>query len=129
MNEGDLHVLEFRVRYCECDPMGVVHHSTYPIWFEMGRTELLRSGGGSYRDLESGGVYLAVVRLDVSYRQPARYDDMLQLTTTISRLGRAKIEHDYRLHREDQLLATGSTTLACLDQDGRVQEIPAVVTG
>ena len=59
--------------------MGVTHHSVYPVWFEMGRTELLRSTGISYRELEEEGVFLAVVRLDVRYRQPARYDDDLVL--------------------------------------------------
>ena len=82
MNE---HLLDIRVRYAECDPMGVVHHTVYPVWFEMGRTELLRATGASYREFEEQGLFLVVVRLDVRYRQPARYDDELQLHTRLDR--------------------------------------------
>lgn len=129
VNEGDVHVLEMRVRYNECDPMGVAHHSVYPIWFEQGRTEMLRADGGRYRDLEEAGAFLAVVKLEIAYRLPARYDDTLRIETTIARLGRAKIEHAYQLHRDDELLATGATTLACLDREGRVREMPELLIG
>ena len=116
--------LEIRPRYCECDPMGVVHHSVYPVWFEMGRTELLRSTGISYRELEETGVLLAVVRLEVRYKRPARYDDELQLETRIASVGRVKIEHEYRLTRGDEHLATATTTLACLDREGAARSLP-----
>ena len=117
-------LLEIRVRYCECDPMGVVHHTVYPIWFEMGRTELLRMTGTSYRDLEEQGILLAVVRLDVRYKSPARYDDLVQLETSLVSHGQVKVEHGYELRRDGELLVTGKTTLACLDRDGRPQMIP-----
>ncbi|MCP3904964.1 MAG: acyl-CoA thioesterase [Planctomycetes bacterium] len=116
--------LEIRVRYCECDPMGLAHHSAYPVWFEMGRTELCRGEGIAYRDLEESGFFLAVVRLEVQYRAPARYDDVLALETTLERATRAKLVHTYRLLREGRLLAVGKTTLACLDRDGRPQALP-----
>ncbi|MHC5022461.1 MAG: acyl-CoA thioesterase [Planctomycetota bacterium] len=117
--------LSIRVRYAECDPMGVAHHTVYPVWFEMGRTELLREVNGlAYRDLEAAGHLLAVVSLQVKYKRPARYDDVLELRTTLSNLGRAKIEHTYELFRDGELLATAATTLACLDRDGRLQPIP-----
>ena len=87
--------MDIRVRYCECDPMGVVHHTVYPVWFEMGRTELLRDTGRNYRDMEEAGVFLAVVRMQVSYRRPARYDDVLRLVTTLADVGHVKIEHTY----------------------------------
>ena len=74
--------IDIRVRYCECDPMGVVHHTVYPVWFEMGRTELLRSTGRTYRDMEAQNMLLAVVKLEVVYKQPARYDEVVQLRTT-----------------------------------------------
>jgi acyl-CoA thioester hydrolase len=116
--------MEIRVRYCECDPMGVVHHTVYPVWFEMGRTELLRSTGRNYRDLEAAGIFLAVVRMQVAYRRPARYDDLLRLETTLTDAGHVKIEHAYELHRGDELLCTGTTTLACLDRDGKARALP-----
>jgi acyl-CoA thioester hydrolase len=118
------HQSTLRVRYPECDPMGVAHHATYPIWFEIGRTEMLRASGGNYRDLEATGVFLAVVRLEVRYRRPARYDDELRLTTELLVAGPVKIEHSYRLFRGDELLAEGGTTLACLDRDGRARALP-----
>ena len=118
------HETSFRVRYPECDPMGVAHHATYPIWFELGRTEMLRATGGNYRDLEAAGVFLAVVRLEVRYRRPARYDDVLRLVTELTVAGPVKIEHAYRLSRGDELLAEAATTLACLDRDGRARTLP-----
>ena len=116
--------IEIRVRYCECDPMGVVHHTVYPVWFEMGRTELLRGTGRTYRDMEEAGVFLAVVRMQVAYRRPARYDDLLRLETTLADAGHVKIEHTYELHRGEELLCTGSTTLACLDRAGKARALP-----
>jgi acyl-CoA thioester hydrolase len=116
--------MSIRVRYVECDPMGLVHHAMYPVWFEMGRTELLRDAGMDYRDLEAEGIFLAVVSLDVRYKLPARYDDVLTLETTLENCGRVKIEHTYRLVRDHLLLTTGSTTLACLDRQGKLQPVP-----
>ena len=117
-------VIPIRVRYVECDPMGVAHHSAYPVWFEMGRTELLRATGLDYATLEREGVLLAVVTLEVKYQRPARYDDELQLTTTLVSCGHVKIEHRYELRRNDELLATARTVLACLSRDGSPREVP-----
>ena len=119
------HRLRFRVRYAECDPMGVAHHTAYPVWFEMGRTELLRSRGLRYRDFEDDGAMLAVVDLQVRYRRPARYDDELELQTRLCRVTRVRIEHEYTLLRDRVILATASTTLACVDSDGRLRGVPA----
>ena len=119
--------MNVRVRYVECDPMGVAHHSTYPVWFEMGRTELLRATGVEYVALEAAGIFLAVVTLDVRYRKPARYDDLLQLETQLVECGRVKIEHRYVLRRGEEVLATARTVLACLGRDGRPVEVPAMV--
>jgi len=118
------HTIEFRARYPECDPMGVVHHSVYPIYFEMGRTEMLRAAGGDYRAMEAAGVFLAVVTLEVRYLRPARYDELLRLETGLTSPGPVKIEHEYRLHRGEELLAEGRTVLACLDRSGRPQAVP-----
>ncbi len=121
--------LELRVRYNECDPMGVAHHTVYPVWFEMGRTELLRDGGLSYSDLETQGFLIAVVKLSVQYKRPARYDDLLVLETTITDHGRATIGHAYQLYRDGVLLTTATTTVVCLDRDGRPQPLPEVLRG
>ena len=119
------HTMEIRVRYAECDPMSVAHHTAYPVWFEMGRTELCRAGGLDYRELEAQDAYLAVVKLAVAYRAPARYDDVVQLETTLTNSTRVKLEHAYRLTRDGFILATAETTLACVDGDGKLQELPA----
>ena len=121
--------LEVRVRYAEVDAMGVLHHSRYWVYFEMGRTELLRAAGIVYRDLEEAGVLFVVARCSAKYHAPARYDDLLTLTTRIARMGAAKIDHEYELRRKSDglLLATAQTTLACVDRSGQVIEIPAAV--
>ena len=116
--------IELRVRYAECDPMGVAHHSAYPVWFEMARTELLRQAGSVYAQLEADGLFIVVARLAVNYHRPARYDDVLKVTAALRRSSAAKIEHDYEIHRGAERLCTGSTVLACVDGAGRVQPVP-----
>jgi acyl-CoA thioester hydrolase len=117
--------IRIRVRYPEADPMGKLHHSQYWVYFEMGRTELLRSAGLRYRDLEEQGIYLVVARCSAAYRAPARVDDELTLTTRLTKLAAAKIEHAYELRREDgTLVATAETTLACVGPDGSIQPVP-----
>lgn len=116
--------IDIRVRYVECDPMGFVHHTVYPVWFEMARTELLRESGIAYAELERRGVLIAVVKLETKYRRPARYDDMLKVTATVRHVGGVRIEHDYEVRRGEELLCTGSTVLACLDREGKLRGVP-----
>lgn len=118
------HEIEFRVRYQETDAMGVVHHANYLTYFEMGRTELLRAAGGDYRQMEEQGLFLVVARLSCSFRRPARYDDLLRLKTTTTRVTAAKIEHQYELYRGEELLVGANTVLACVDRNGNVQRVP-----
>lgn len=116
--------IQIRVRYAECDPMGILHHARYFEFFEMGRTELLRTGGIRYRDLEARGVYFVVARMECRFRAPAFYDDLLVLTTRIDRVTRARIDHTYVLRREGRILAEAASTLACVDRTGRPMAIP-----
>jgi acyl-CoA thioester hydrolase len=118
--------IEFRVRYAEVDQMGAVHHSRYWVYFEMGRTELLRRQGVAYADLEREGVFFVVAKCSAKFLAAARYDDLLALTTRIVRMGAARIDHEYELHRiaNGQLLCTAQTTLACLDRSGQIAAIP-----
>ena len=113
-----------RVRYSECDSMGVAHHGVYPVWFEIARTELLRAAGVAYAELERGGCPIVVVKLEASYKKPARYDDELQVTATVTRSSGVRIEHEYKVERAGVLLCTGKTTLACLDRSGRPTAVP-----
>lgn len=118
------HEIEIRVRYQETDAMGVLHHANYLTYLEVGRTELLRANGYSYREVEAGGLFLVVVRINVRYRKPARYDDLLRLRTRTTQAWGAKIEHAYELMRGEDLLAEAESTLACVDREGRLQRVP-----
>lgn len=122
------HQIQIRVRYPETDPMGLLHHGNYLMYFEIGRTELLRASGGNYRQMEESGLFCVVVRAEVRYHRPARYDDLLTLQTTVTRITPAKIEHEYRLLRDDELLAVGKVTLAMVDREGNVCRVPEWLT-
>lgn len=104
--------------------MGCLHHSQFFNYFEQGRTELLRVQGGNYREIEESGLFLVVVRLQCSYHSPARYDDLLTLITRVENVSAVKIDHSYRLLRGEQLLASATSTLACVDRDGKVARLP-----
>ena len=107
MKQGEIQI---RVRYAETDRMGLLHHANYLVYFEQGRTELLRQTGRSYKDVEDQGFYLVLAKVEVRYRQPARYDDVLTLRTIVTRATPVRIEHRYELLRGGQLLAEGSST-------------------
>ena len=121
MQSGEISI---RVRYAETDRMGLLHHANYLVYFEQGRTELLRPLGRSYLQMEEAGFYLVLHKIAVSYRKPARYDDVLTLRTKVSRVTPVRIEHEYELMRGQELLATGSSTLACVDREGQLQQLP-----
>lgn len=105
-------VTEITVRYAETDAMGVVHHATYPIWFEIARTDYIKKLGLSYAEMERGGVMLPVTAITVKYHQPARYDDKLIITALITRLTPARVEFAYRLTKDGELLTDGTSSHA-----------------
>ena len=123
------HSITFRVRYPEVDQMGVVHHSRFFQYFEMGRVELLRANGMSYAELERAGVMFVVVKVECRYKAPARYDDEVTLTTRVVRRSHVRIDHEYVLKRGETVLAEGSTTIACVDREGTLREIPSGLGG
>ena len=118
------HEIEIRVRYQETDAQGRVHHATYVNYFEIGRVELLRSVGYSYRQLEEDGIFLVVTEISCEYIYPAMYDDLLRLRTTAGRSKGVRIEHLYELFRDDLLLATGRSVVASVDPNGKVKRLP-----
>ena len=120
------HTIAVVPRYAETDRAGVIHHSVFPVWFEMGRTELLRANGLVYKDLEEAGIFFVVAELRVKYRRPVFYDESLRLETVCSRVTAAKVEHTYRLLRPESglLLVEGSSVLACVGADRTVRRIP-----
>ncbi len=115
-----------RVRYAETDKMGVVYHSNYLIWFEIGRTDWLRETGCTYRDLEADGIQLPVIEAHCEYRQGARYDDEVEILTQAKKLSPVRVQFDYEAIRraDGARLATGHTVHASVDRDGRPVRMP-----
>jgi acyl-CoA thioester hydrolase len=124
-------VSRIRVRYAETDKMGVVYYANYFIWFEVGRTDLLRGSGWTYRDMEADGISLPVIEAECRYRQPARYDDELDIRTVGALASPVRIEFTYDVIRtsDGACLATGRTVHAGLDRDGRPCRLPDRVRG
>lgn len=126
------HTTRVRVRYCECDPMNVAHHASYVPWFELARTELLRNRGIIYADLERAGVLLMVIKMDIRYRSPAAYDDVLEVRTAVDHVGRARLSHRYEVcvvesggkPVQARLAAEATIELACCGRDGRPRPLP-----
>ena len=120
-----------RVRYPEVDRMGVAHHTHHFVWFEIGRTELMRDSGIPYSRVESEGVFLPVIEARCAYRAPVRYDDRLIVRTVLEERGIARVRFSYRIEREEDgsLVATGSTTHAAVDRNGRPCRLPNSIQG
>ena len=114
----------FRVRYAETDRMGVTYYANYLVWFEVGRTELMRQAGSTYRELEETGVALPIVRGDYTLLAPSYYDDEITVETRVVELKTRRIVFGYEVRRGETLLATGSTTHVPLGVDGRVVAFP-----
>ena len=119
-------IARVRVRYAETDKMGVAYYANYFIWFEVGRCELLRSLGGSYRDMELNGVMLPAIEAHCEFRSPARYDDALEISTTSSLLSPARVEFNYQVVRSSDraVVAIGRTIHAAIDGSGRPRRLP-----
>lgn len=115
-----------RVRYAETDQMGLAWHGNYLAWFEVGRTDLLRETGLTYRELEQQGFRLPVIAAEARYLRPARYDDQLEVETELGQMEGARVRFVYRVRRagEDEPLATGATEHAVVDGSGRPRRVP-----
>ena len=119
--------IDIRVRYAETDKMGVVYHANYFMWFEIGRCELLRTIGRSYRQMEAEGIGLPVIEAHCEYHRPARYDDELEIHASGRLLSPVRMEFTYQVRRiaDDLVAATGRTVHAALDSTGRPCRLPA----
>lgn len=116
--------------------MGVVHHSSYLPWMEMGRTELLRSVGKSYAELEADSVFLVITKVEVKYRRPMKYDDLVEIRTTVEKTSKVKLHHSYEIvlverggEVSDQVCAVATTELACVGTNGRPKALPGWLIG
>lgn len=139
--------MSVRVRYCECDAMGVAHHAAYLPWLEMARTELLREAGVTYAELEGAGCFLVIVKVEAAYKSSAFYDDVVEVRTRVTGGSRIKIRHEYEVVRVEaagagpgtitpvrvpaagDVLLTAQTLLACVDRTGRPAALPDWLAG
>ena len=115
-----------RVRYAETDQMGVVSYANYFVWFEVGRTDLLRSAGWSYREMEADGFSLPVIDAQCAYLASAKYDDEVEIRTGGSMKSPVRVQFSYEVVRSADAvtLATGMTVHATLDRTGRPCRLP-----
>jgi acyl-CoA thioester hydrolase len=116
--------IQVRVRYAETDQMRVVYHANYFVWFEVGRTELLRTLGWTYREMEASGFSLPVITASCQYHRPARYDDELEIVTTGALVSPVRLRFDYEIRRGDVRIVTGRTEHASLNPQGRPVRLP-----
>jgi acyl-CoA thioester hydrolase len=119
-------VSRIRVRYADTDKMGIAYYANYFIWFEVGRTDLLRATGWSYREMEGEGLSLPVVEAQCAYCAPARYDDEIEVRTSAVLMSPVRVKFTYEIVRVDDLmmLATGATVHAALNRNGRPSRLP-----
>jgi acyl-CoA thioester hydrolase len=123
----DFHETTVRVRYAETDQMGVVYHSNFFIWFEIGRVELFRELGVVYKDMEEkDDCFIVVGECKCRFKRPARYDDLLRVRTRIAEAGSRKITFEYEIVNAEsgELLATGETVHVICDKLGRSKSLP-----
>jgi acyl-CoA thioester hydrolase len=115
-----------RVRYAETDQMGIVYYANYFVWFEIGRTDWLRQGGWSYREMEREGLALPVIEAHCDYRRPARYDDQIDIRTDGTLLSPLRVKFAYEVARVEDgtVLGSGHTVHATIGQDGRPRRLP-----
>lgn len=106
------------VRYAETDQMGIVHHANYPIWFEAGRTDFLKSFGMTYSDMEKRGILLPLYEMRCQFKSPAKYEDEILVETTLQSISRVRVSFSYQVHhaKNGQLLAIGETVHAWTDR-------------
>lgn len=127
MNEW--HETEIRVRYAETDKMGIVHHSNYLVWFELGRSEFCRARGFSYKEMEDkAGALLVVAEVYCRYKSPAHYEDVLKIRTKVSEVRSRSVRFIYEVYRpfDQTLLCEGETLHLVTDADKRVRTMPDV---
>ena len=123
--------VKIRVIYADTDAMGIVYYSHHLRWFEIGRTELMRSLGIAYKEMESQGTYLPVSEVFCRYLVAAKYDDVLIIETSVDFLRRASIQFAYRILRKADAvqMVTGTTLHAFVDREGRIVRVPSSLGG
>ena len=114
-----------RVRYADTDRMGIVYYGTYPVYFEVGRSEFMRERGLPYKELEAKGYYLVVSGIEIRYLNPALYDDMLTVRTSIGEVQSRGVTFNYTVHRDGVTVAEGKTRHVCVTAERKPTRLPA----
>ena len=126
-SEAQVYETRFRVRYAETDQMGVVYHSNFVVWFEVGRVEMLRQLGFTYREMEKqDGTHIAVVDMRCRYKAPARYDDMVTIRTRLVNVRDSLLHFGYEVVRDEDgtVLAEGETVHIVVDSEFKRMPLP-----
>lgn len=111
--------VQIRVRYAECDAMGLLHHSRYLEYMEISRTDLLRASGVSYKELEARGVFFVVAKLEIRYKARIGYDDVVTVRTQVDRITRTRVDHSYQIINNGVIATEATSTLACVNKEGK----------
>ena len=114
-----IHETPIRIRYAETDQMGVVYHGNYASYLDMARTEAMRSFGITYKEIEDGGIMMQVLDLQVSYKSPAFYDDVIIIRTIIKQMPEVRCHFEFEILREDKIIGTAKAILVCVDAQTR----------
>jgi len=117
-------VTHYRVIYGDCDSMAIVYYANYLKFFEIGRTELLREAGITYREVEDRGFFLPTTETCLKYCKPALYDDLLTIETILGFVKRASSRFDYTIYRGEDIVVQGYTIHACLDGNNKIVRFP-----
>lgn len=124
--------VEMRPLFGDVDAMNVVYYGNYLRFFERGRAELMRSGGGTYASMESQGLHLPVSQAGINYLRPAHYDELLVVHTEVAWLKKASLQFNYKVLRpnggQDELIAKGFTAHGCVDDNGKIVRLPQWVS-
>jgi acyl-CoA thioester hydrolase len=113
-----------RVRYCETDAFGIVHHSNYINWFELARVEMMDYLGLPYKSLEDSGFLMPVLEVQIKYLKPSYFDDRLKIIVNVSEPPKARLTVDYEIYRKDDLITTGQTKHTFIDRSGKLVRPP-----
>ena len=119
MGEPVIHTSRISVRYQETDQMGVAHHSVYPVWFEVSRTEFIRSFGMPYGKMESGGMYLPLIAMTCEFKGFSRYEDELEIKARISDITKSRLNFKYEVMKGGTAIAYGATMHVYADRNLR----------
>jgi acyl-CoA thioester hydrolase len=117
-------VYRVQVRFCETDLMGVVHHANYFVYCEAARVDWLHKRGVSYDSWVQHGIHLPVVEAKARFKAAARFDQILDVTTSVIELSRVTVRYRYEMRRADVLICEAETQLACVGADLKLQRIP-----